>query len=187
MQGVEFLGFAADCTITAKMTMFGERLTDFLNGQERFHIHQVNARASMTATWSQRTASRSSATTCSPSIASGPRGSEQQRVELADEPAAALDRAVPDPRPGPHGAGHRCRCPSVMTRDPMVPADERDDRLLGGRRHRRARRGDDDRQPQADGLDLRPTDEAATLLPDVTVRSPFAAQLHAEQRRRAST
>ena len=41
MQGVDLLGFAGDCTITAKVTMFGDRLTDFLNGQERFHIHKV--------------------------------------------------------------------------------------------------------------------------------------------------
>jgi hypothetical protein len=41
MQPVEFFGFAADCTITGKVTMFGERLTDFLNGQERFRLHHV--------------------------------------------------------------------------------------------------------------------------------------------------
>ena len=41
MQGVEFQGFAGDCTITGKITMFGERLTDFLNGQERFRLHKV--------------------------------------------------------------------------------------------------------------------------------------------------
>ena len=41
MQPIDFLGFAGDCTITGKMTMFGERLTDFLNGQERFRVHHV--------------------------------------------------------------------------------------------------------------------------------------------------
>ena len=41
MQPVDFIGFAADCTISGKVTMFGERLTDFLNGQERFRVHHV--------------------------------------------------------------------------------------------------------------------------------------------------
>ena len=41
MQPVQFLGFAGDCTISGKMTMFGERLTDFLNGQERYLVHHV--------------------------------------------------------------------------------------------------------------------------------------------------
>ncbi len=41
MQGVEFQGFAGDCTIAGQVTMFGERLTDFLNGQERFRLHHV--------------------------------------------------------------------------------------------------------------------------------------------------
>ncbi len=41
MQGVDFQGFAGDCTITGRITMFGERLTDFLNGQERFRLHKV--------------------------------------------------------------------------------------------------------------------------------------------------
>ena len=41
MQPIDFLGFAGDCTITGKMTMFGERLSDFMNGQERFRVHHV--------------------------------------------------------------------------------------------------------------------------------------------------
>ena len=41
MQPILFEGFAEDCTITGRLTMFGERLSDFLNGQERFHIHHV--------------------------------------------------------------------------------------------------------------------------------------------------
>ena len=41
MQPVAFQGFAGDCTVTGKITMFGERLTDFLNGQERFRLHKV--------------------------------------------------------------------------------------------------------------------------------------------------
>jgi hypothetical protein len=32
MQPVDFIGFAEDCTIAGKITMFGDRLSDFLNG-----------------------------------------------------------------------------------------------------------------------------------------------------------
>ena len=41
MQGVDFEAFGGDCTISARITMFGERLSDFLNGQERFQLHKV--------------------------------------------------------------------------------------------------------------------------------------------------
>ena len=41
MQAIDFLAFAGDCVITSQATMFGDRLTDFLNGQERFLLHSV--------------------------------------------------------------------------------------------------------------------------------------------------
>jgi hypothetical protein len=120
MQGVDLLGFAGDCTITAKVTMFGDRLTDFLNGQERFHIHKVIfeslddghlvAEDSVSITRDDLLAV----------IASGPRGSEQQRVELAETrmqlsigPYLILGRVHTAPGIDPVSG--------VMQRDPMVP------------------------------------------------------------------
>ena len=41
MQPIEFRGSPAIALIAGQMTMFGDRLTDFLNGQERFRIHHV--------------------------------------------------------------------------------------------------------------------------------------------------
>ena len=65
MQGVEFLAFAEDCTITAKVTMFGDRLTDFLNGQERFRLHQVAFESLEDGHVVPSTRCRSSGSTCS--------------------------------------------------------------------------------------------------------------------------
>ena len=132
MQGVDLLGFAGDCTITAKVTMFGDRLTDFLNGQERFHIHKVIfeslddghlvAEDSVSITRDDLLAV----------IASGPRGSEQQRVELAETRMQLSIGPYLILGPGAHGARHR---PGVR-RDAARPdgaADGRDDRLFRGR------------------------------------------------------
>jgi hypothetical protein len=41
MQPIDFVGFAGDCTISGRMTMFGDRLTDMLNGQERYRLTDV--------------------------------------------------------------------------------------------------------------------------------------------------
>ena len=104
-----FVGFADDCTITGQVTMFGERLTDFLNGQERFRLHHVECESLATATRSPSTACRSSGPTCSCVVATGPRGSEKQRVSLQTARLQVCDRAVPDPRPAARGAGLRRR------------------------------------------------------------------------------
>ncbi len=56
MQPIDFVGFAGDCTITGRLTMFGDRPTDFLNGQERFLVHRLECQS-----WPMGTRSRSTA------------------------------------------------------------------------------------------------------------------------------
>ena len=83
MQPVEFLGFASDCTISGKVTMFGERLTDFLNGQERFRVHHVECESledGHRAAVDSISVERSDLLAV---IATGPRGSQKQRVTLS--------------------------------------------------------------------------------------------------------
>src|SRR4249920_1985185 len=82
MQPVEFVGFAADCTITGKLTMFGERLTDFLNGQERFRIHHVECESLLDGHRVEVDSISVERNDLLAVIATGPRGSEKQRVSL---------------------------------------------------------------------------------------------------------
>ena len=64
------------------MTMFGDRLTDFLNGQERFLVHQLECesladghRAAVDSVSLERNDLLAV-------VATGPRGTEKQRVSL---------------------------------------------------------------------------------------------------------
>ncbi|MFL5674385.1 MAG: hypothetical protein ACJ779_05230 [Chloroflexota bacterium] len=175
---MDFVGFAADCTISGKVTMFGERLTDFLNGQERFRIHHVECESLADG---HRVAVDSISVERSDLlavIATGPRGSEKQRVQLHTN---RLQMSV-----GPYVIlGHLHVKPgtdpvaSVLQRDPMIPFTSatvayevagsivaRDvstvivNRLL---------------------VDwISPTSETASLFPDMPVRSPFASRLHTD-------
>ena len=128
MQPVEFVGFAADCTITGKLTMFGERLTDFLNGQERFRVHHVECESLLDGHRVEVDSISVERNDLLAVMATGPRGSEKQRVSLQTEPAAGLGRPVSDPRPAAPQAGRRCR---VERPDPRRddPVHERHDRL----------------------------------------------------------
>jgi len=185
MQPVEFFGFASDCTISGKVTMFGERLTDFLNGQERFRVHHVECesledghRAAVDSISVERTDLLAV-------IATGPRGSQKQRVTLDTSrlqvsigPYLILGRL--HTKPGIDAVA------SVLKREPMIPFTNatiayevagsivaRDistiivNRLL---------------------VDwISPTTETASLFPDVPARSQFAAGLHREYGRPSTT
>jgi hypothetical protein len=175
MQPIEFLGFAADCTIMGKMTMFGERLTDFLNGQERYLVHHVECESledGHKAAIDSVSIERSDLLAV---VATGPRGNEKQRVSLQTNrlhlsigPYMVLGRL--HTKPGSDAVA------DVLKRDPMVPLTNatiayevagaivaRDlptiivNRLLVEW--------------------ISPTTEAASMFPDVPVRSPFAARL----------
>jgi hypothetical protein len=83
MQGVDFLAFAEDCTITAQVTMFGDRLTDFLNGQERFRLHQVTFESledGHLVSVDSVSLERSDLLVV---VGTGPRGAIEQRLDLA--------------------------------------------------------------------------------------------------------
>jgi hypothetical protein len=175
MQPIDFVGFASDCTVTGKLTMFGDRLTDFLNGQERFLVHHLECESladgrvlgvdSMSVERSDLLAV----------VATGPRGSEKQRVSLQTSrlqvsigPYLILGRL--------HAKAGMDAVSSVLKREPMIPLTNatiayevagaivaRDigaiivNRLL---------------------VDwISPTADATSLFPDVPVRSPFAARL----------
>jgi hypothetical protein len=172
MQPIDFMAFAADCTVTGKMTMFGERLTDFLNGQERFRVHHLECESlddGHRAAVDSLSLERNDLLAV---VATGPRGNEKQRVTLQTNrlqvsigPYLILGRI--HTKPGTDAIA------SVMKRDPMIPLTHatiayevagsivaRDlptiivNRLL---------------------VDwISPTTEAATLFPDVPVRSPFS-------------
>jgi hypothetical protein len=185
MQPVEFLGFAADCTISGKITMFGERLTDFLNGQERYRVHHVECESLADG---HRVAVDSISVERNDLLAvmaTGPRGSEKQRVSLQTNrlqvcigPYLILGRL--HVKPGTDAVA------SVLKRDPMIPFTNatiafevagsiiaRDvstiivNRLL---------------------VDwISPTTETASLFPDVPARSPFVSRLHQDHGRGTSS
>jgi hypothetical protein len=172
MQPIDFMAFAADCTVSGKMTMFGERLTDFLNGQERFRVHHLECESledGHRAAVDSMSLERNDLLAV---VATGPRGNEKQRVTLQTNrlqvsigPYLILGRI--HTKPGVDAVA------SVMKRDPMIPLTHatiayevagsivaRDlptiivNRLL---------------------VDwISPTTDAATLFPDVPVRSPFS-------------
>jgi len=172
MQPIDFMAFAADCTVTGKITMLGERLTDFLNGQERFRVHHLECESladGHRATVDSLSLERNDLLAV---VATGPRGNQRQRVTLetnrlqvAIGPYLILGRL--HSKPGVSAVA------SVMRRDPMIPLTHatiayevagsivaRDlptiivNRLL---------------------VDwISPTTEAESLFPDVPIRSPFA-------------
>ena len=120
MQGVEFQAFAGDCTIAAKLTMFGERLTDFLNGQERFRVHHVTFQSLDDGRYVQEDSISLERDDLLAVVASGPRGSEKQRVrreearmQLSIGPYIILGRLHVDPGIDPMR--------SVLQREPMIP------------------------------------------------------------------
>lgn len=120
MLGVEFRGFAGDCTIAGQVTMFGDRLTDFLNGQERFRLHHVR----LTSLDDGHEVAVDSVSIERQDllvvVGTGPRGSQDRRLELEE---ARLQLAV-----GPyiilgrlHYAAGLDPLQQVLQREPMVP------------------------------------------------------------------
>ncbi len=83
MQAIDFLAFAGDCVITSQATMFGDRLTDFLNGQERFQLHSVTFESledGHLVAVDSVSVDRSDLLAV---VGTGPRGAIAQRVDLA--------------------------------------------------------------------------------------------------------
>jgi hypothetical protein len=82
MQGVEFHAFAGDCTIAGQVTMFGERLSDFLNGQERFRIHHVTCTSLADGHVVAIDSFSLDRDDVLAVVGTGPRGSEKLRVQV---------------------------------------------------------------------------------------------------------
>jgi hypothetical protein len=175
MQPIVFEGFAEDCTITGRVTMFGERLTDFLNGQDRFRIHHVVCQSladGHEASIDSLSVERSELMCV---VATGPRGNEKQRVSLQ---SARMQVSI-----GPYlilGRLHTKPGSDVMAtvlkREPMIPLTHATIAW-----------------EQAGSIVARdiptvivnrvlvdwitPTTDAATVFPETEVRSPFTNKL----------
>jgi hypothetical protein len=175
MQGVEFRAFAGDCTVEARVTMFGERLTDFLNGQERFRVHHVTFQSLEDGRIVQEDSVSLERDDLLAVVASGPRGAESQRVrrdaarlQLSIGPYLILGHIHVDPGMDP--------MKSVLQREPMIPltsatiaysvAGAVEARDLGTIIVNRL---------QVDWISA--TDEEASIFPDATIRSPYAMTL----------
>ena len=155
--------------------MFGARLTDFLNGQERFRIHHVEFESLEDG---HKVAIDSVSITRDDLfavVATGPRGAEKQRVELQTNrlqisigPYIILGRL--HTKPGTDAMS------SVLKREPMIPltnvtiayemAGTFVTRDVGAMIVNRM---------LVDWIS--PTTDAASVFPEVTVRSPFPARM----------
>ena len=120
MQGVEFQGFASDCTIAGRVTMFGERLTDFLNGQARFLLHHVECESLEDGHKAAVDSISLERDDLLAIVGTGPRGSEKQRLrrdvqrmQLSIGPYIILGRLHVQPGLDP--------MKSVLQREPMIP------------------------------------------------------------------
>jgi hypothetical protein len=120
MQGVEFHGFAGDCTISGQVTMFGARLTDFLNGQERFRVHHVEFTSLEDGHVVPIDSVSLERDDLLAVVGTGPRGKEAYRIEVEDArfqlsigPYLILGRLHTVPGLDPMR--------SVLQREPMIP------------------------------------------------------------------
>ncbi len=175
MQGVEFQGFASDCTIAGRVTMFGERLTDFLNGQERFRLHHVEFESLEDAHKVAIDSFSIERDDLLAIVGTGPRGSEKQRLrrehqrmQLSIGPYMILGRLHVKPGLDP--------MKSVLQREPMIPLTNATIaynvsgdivvRDLGTLIVNRL---------QVDWITA--TADEASIFPDATVRSPYTLNL----------
>ena len=120
MEPIEFVAFAADCTISARMTMFGDRLTDMLNGQERYRLHHVTVQSLSDGHTIETDSIPIERVDLLAVVGTGPRGSEKMRLNLT---TSRMQLAV-----GPYIILGRLHMPPgldpvavMMNREPMVP------------------------------------------------------------------
>ncbi|MFP5342880.1 MAG: hypothetical protein ACLGIJ_08155 [Candidatus Limnocylindria bacterium] len=175
MQGVEFHGFAGDCTIAGRITMFGERLTDFLNGQERFRLHKVEFTSlddGHVVPMDSISLERDDLLCV---VGTGPRGSEKQRVRLEETrmqlsigPYIILGRL--------HSRSGQDPMKSVFQREPMIPLTNATIAWTqAGQTTVRDLPTLIVNRLQVEWISA--TDEEAEAFPDVPVRSPFSVRL----------
>lgn len=175
MQGVEFQGFSGDCTITGRITMFGERLTDFLNGQERFRLHKVQLQSLEDGHVVPLDSVSVEREDLLAVVGTGPRGDEKQRIRLS---AARLQLSI-----GPyillgrlHHRPGQDPMKNVLQREPMIPLTSVTMAYsVGGTVVARDVDTIIVNRLQVDWISATP--DEALLFPDATVRSPFAMNL----------
>lgn len=175
MQGVEFLGFAGDCTITGRITMFGERLTDFLNGQERFRLHHVEFLSLDDGHKVPMDSISLEREDLLLVVGTGPRGSEKQRVrreeqrmQLSIGPYLILGRLHVKPGMDP--------MKSVLQREPMIPLTSATIAYsVAGAIVARDVGTVIVNRLQVDWITA--SAEEASIFPDATVRSPYTMNL----------
>lgn len=175
MQGVEFQGFAGDCTITGRITMFGERLTDFLNGQERFRLHHLELKSLDDGHKVPVDSLSIERDDLLAVVGTGPRGSEKQRVhrdeqrmQLSIGPYIILGRL--------HVAPGQDPMRSVLQREPMIPLTNATVAYsVAGTIIARDIGTIIVNRLQVDWISA--TAEEASIFPDATVRSPYTLNL----------
>ena len=175
MQPIEFVGFAADCTISGKLTMFGDRLTDFLNGQERFRVHHLEFESLEDGHTVALDSISIERTDLLAVVGTGPRGDEKRRVPVETNrihvsigPYLILGRLHAEPGLDP--------VESVLHREPMLPlTDVTIAYEVAGTIVARDVSTIIVNRPLVDWIS--PTTDAATLFPEIPVRSPFANRL----------
>ena len=175
MQPIEFIGFAGDCTIAGKLTMFGDRLSDFLNGQERFLVHHLEFESLQDGHRVALDSVSLERDDLLAVVATGPRGLEKQRVsrqtnrlQMSLGPYLILGRI--HSQPGSDAVG------SVLTREPMIPlTDATIAYEVAGALVARDVAAIIVNRMLLDWIT--PSSEAASLFPDVPIRSPFSARL----------
>jgi hypothetical protein len=175
MQPIEFTGFAADCTIVGKMTMFGERLTDFLNGQERFRVHHCEFESLQDGHKVAIDSISVEREELLAVVASGPRGAEKQRIsvqanrlQVSIGPYMILGRL--HSKPGSDVMA------SVLKRDPMIPLTNATIAYeVNGAIVARDIPTIIINRLQVEWIS--PTTDAATIFPDTQIRSPYSHNL----------
>src|SRR4051794_8730694 len=120
MRGLEFLGFAADCRIVARLTLIDERLSDMLNKQARFRLFDVTLISLEDGHEVALPELRIDREELLAVVASGPRGArdrrvrtEQVRMQLGLGPYTILGQLHLPPGRDPVRA--------VLQRGPMMP------------------------------------------------------------------
>jgi hypothetical protein len=175
MQPIDFVGFAGDCTISGKMTMFGERLSDFLNGQERFRIHHVELESLEDGHKVAVDSVSIVREDLFAVVATGPRGAEKQRVasqtnrlQISTGPYLILGRL--HTKPGTDALA------SVLKREQMIPLTNVTIAYeMAGKFVARDLGAIIVNRMLVEWIS--PTPESTTVFPDVAVRSPFAQRM----------
>jgi hypothetical protein len=169
------VGFAGDCTIAGRMTMFGDRLTDFLNGQERFRIHHVEFESLEDGHKVAIDSVSVERDDLLAVVATGPRGSAKQResrqssrMQVSIGPYLMLGRL--------HSTPGSDVMASVLKRESMIPLTNATIAYeVAGQIVARDVGTIIVNRMQVDWIT--PTTDAASVFPDATVRSPYSHNL----------